>query len=250
MNSDYFVYVYYHPTTLEPFYVGKGRRNRHLIHVETLDESKFCNKFFFRTIAKIRKELAKEPIIEKYKENLTNIEACSLEKELIKKFGRRDLKHGTLVNLTDGGEGTEGRIYSTETRIKIGQSVLNNRSREKHSEGCRRGQTGRKHAAAVKEKIRNSWTEEKRNEQSLKQQGSKNAKALTWVLYSPDGREYIIEDMYNWCLENNHSYTAFRKRGCYGENHEPIIRGPSKGWSVKCRYKGVTNGRTTKIVSY
>lgn len=32
--------------------------------------------------------------------------ACQLERELIAQHGRRDLKTGTLANLTDGGEGT------------------------------------------------------------------------------------------------------------------------------------------------
>lgn len=31
-------------------------------------------------------------------------ECCILERELIKKYGRRDLENGTLTNLTDGGE--------------------------------------------------------------------------------------------------------------------------------------------------
>lgn len=35
-------------------------------------------------------------------------ECCLAEKEYIKKYGRRDLKSGTLVNLTDGGQGRLG----------------------------------------------------------------------------------------------------------------------------------------------
>ena len=40
-------------------------------------------------------------------ESLTWKEACELEKQYIKQIGRRDLSLGTLVNLTDGGEGLE-----------------------------------------------------------------------------------------------------------------------------------------------
>lgn len=41
------------------------------------------------------------------------------EIEFIKLYGRRDLGTGTLVNLTDGGEGMLGYIPSKETRDKI-----------------------------------------------------------------------------------------------------------------------------------
>jgi len=53
-------------------------------------------------------------------ENLYWSDACKIEIDLIKYFGRRDLGTGHLVNLTDGGEGTKGAIKSAETRAKIG----------------------------------------------------------------------------------------------------------------------------------
>lgn len=43
-------------------------------------------------------------------------EACIIEKYLISFYGRRDLKQGSLLNLTDGGEGTLGRITSEEVK--------------------------------------------------------------------------------------------------------------------------------------
>jgi hypothetical protein len=46
-------------------------------------------------------------------------EAKEGEKLLIKLYGRKDLGLGPLVNMTDGGEGTLGRIVSEETRKKI-----------------------------------------------------------------------------------------------------------------------------------
>ena len=50
--------------------------------------------------------------------NITNKEAVEIEKYLIKYYGRRDLKTGSLVNLTDGGEGTTNLVVSKETRLK------------------------------------------------------------------------------------------------------------------------------------
>ena len=45
--------------------------------------------------------------------------ALFLEEELIQKLGRKDLGLGTLLNLTDGGEGHSGCIRSAATRAKI-----------------------------------------------------------------------------------------------------------------------------------
>jgi len=50
-------------------------------------------------------------------------EACSIEKYLISFYGRRDLELGSLVNMTDGGDGRLGSIASEETRLKMGRSL-------------------------------------------------------------------------------------------------------------------------------
>lgn len=64
-----------------------------------------------------------EYIVEIVKENLTKKEAINMEISLIKQYGRRDKKTGTLVNLTDGGEGllntipwNKGIKYSDELK--------------------------------------------------------------------------------------------------------------------------------------
>jgi len=45
-------------------------------------------------------------------------EACLKEIEFIKLYGRKDLNEGSLVNLTNGGEGQYGRKDSKETKLK------------------------------------------------------------------------------------------------------------------------------------
>ena len=51
-------------------------------------------------------------------DDLTWEEACEKEREFIQLYGRKDLGLGTLVNLTDGGDGTVGYIQSEEHKAK------------------------------------------------------------------------------------------------------------------------------------
>ena len=55
-------------------------------------------------------------------DDLTWNEACEKEIEFIELYGRKDLGKGTLVNLTNGGEGVIGQVVSDETRIKLSNS--------------------------------------------------------------------------------------------------------------------------------
>ena len=57
-------------------------------------------------------------------------EACEIEKYLIKFYGRKDLGLGTLVNMTDGGEGVVNKVVSKETREKLSLAQIG----KKHSE--------------------------------------------------------------------------------------------------------------------
>ncbi|MET5115706.1 NUMOD3 domain-containing DNA-binding protein, partial [Burkholderia pseudomallei] len=74
-------------------------------------------------------------------ENVTEKEANEKEVELILYYGRRDLGTGTLVNMTNGGEGTCGRTVSKETRKKISDS---NRGKVR-SEEARKKMCGKIH---------------------------------------------------------------------------------------------------------
>jgi len=101
----------------EPFYVGKGKGNQWLLHLQAA-KNKFYKGYRINKIRKIQ-SLDLEPKIIKYEENLTEQEAFSLEKKLIKAIGRFDLGQGPLTNLTDGGEGISNP--SRETRQKIAE---------------------------------------------------------------------------------------------------------------------------------
>jgi len=57
-------------------------------------------------------------------ESISENEAHNLEKELIGKYGRKDLGTGILYNRTNGGEGSSGRILRKESIQKIRDKAL------------------------------------------------------------------------------------------------------------------------------
>jgi hypothetical protein len=65
-------------------------------------------------------------------DDLTWDEACDKEIEFIKLYGRKDLGTGTLVNMTDGGDGRTNIVVSEETKQKISKSSLGRKFSDEH----------------------------------------------------------------------------------------------------------------------
>lgn len=99
---------YYHKRldTGEIFYVGIGEPNRPYVN-----ESR--NPHWHHIVDKVDYKV----II--VKDNFTWEDACKWEISEIKRIGRRDLGLGSLVNMTDGGEGTQGVLITEERRVNI-----------------------------------------------------------------------------------------------------------------------------------
>jgi|LakMenEpi03Aug12_release.lakeMendotaPanAssembly.Ray.scaffolds.fasta_scaffold591922_1 hypothetical protein len=99
-------------------------------------------------------------------------DACKKEIEFIKLYGRKDIQNGTLVNLTDGGQGAKG-IKRTDKHKKI----LSDRMKgKKLSLGLKRTEEHKKRISiALKEKKHSLGC--KRTEEHKKKisQGVKNA---------------------------------------------------------------------------
>jgi hypothetical protein len=103
---NYCVYFHINKVTDVIFYVGIGNSKR--------PYSKRSRSDFWKNI------VAKYGYtIKIFHENLSFENACQLEVEYISKFGRLDNGTGILVNLTNGGEGSDGYLHTEETKIKI-----------------------------------------------------------------------------------------------------------------------------------
>jgi hypothetical protein len=117
------VYFHINPAKQEIFYVGIGIKDRpyHNYHRNSYWK-KYTQKHDYQVIV--------------IHENLTWEEACKLEINYIAQIGREDKGLGTLVNLTDGGDGSLGRKspikgtkLSGETKnrmkeAKLGKNVI------------------------------------------------------------------------------------------------------------------------------
>lgn len=104
MKDNILLYLHKKPNG-DVFYIGIGKPNRPFSKLDrNIWWSNIVNKFGYE--------------VEIIKENLSWGEACILEKEYIKKYGRKDLGLGELVNLTDGGEGSYGYKHTEESKNK------------------------------------------------------------------------------------------------------------------------------------
>lgn len=102
IENKFYVYMYTYPDGT-PFYIGKGTGRRKNVHLCDARAGRNKNSMCVRVISKLLTN-NETPIIIKIKDKLSNEDACNLEIELIKKYGRRDIHTGILTNCTDGGD--------------------------------------------------------------------------------------------------------------------------------------------------
>jgi hypothetical protein len=100
----------------EPFYIGIGSDCTFHRAFEKSRRTQLWNKIVSKTSYEV----------EILFDDLTWEQACKKEIEFIALYGRMDKNAGTLVNLTDGGEGALGRTYKMkeETKAKLSKSHI------------------------------------------------------------------------------------------------------------------------------
>jgi hypothetical protein len=127
---NFYIYCYIRKTDATPYYIGKG-----------LGRRAWAN----HSSGKINKPKDKNRIII-MESNLTELGAWALERRYIRWFGRKDIETGILRNKTDGGEGLSGQVHTEETKRKMSQSHIGEKSYW----------YGKKFSEEHKEKIRQS----------------------------------------------------------------------------------------------
>lgn len=155
MNKIYYVYGLFEKDKDEPFYIGKGKGYRIKDHMARAKRG--VDYPLYRKIRKLDYEY--DALM--FFENIDEDTAFYAEKHLIKKYGRRTKKeNGTLLNITDGGDGASGYNPSKETLIKlsIASSGENNpmygkRGKDSPLHGRPSGMLGKSHSSETKKKM-------------------------------------------------------------------------------------------------
>lgn len=166
----FYVYIYCHPETNNPFYIGKGSGNRYLKHLsETKENTENYKKWAY--IQGLRNN-GLEPIINKVFETNNEDLAYDEEARLIRHYGRRGIDvGGILTNVCeDSRPPRRSKPLSEEHKKKIsaahkGHAKYN--PEYKHSEETKRkigaantgkvsSMKGKHHSEETKQKIRES----------------------------------------------------------------------------------------------
>ncbi len=144
MNNCY-VYKYSDLSRNEIIYIGKGSGKRAWFHLRRSDMHPLVQR-----IQKMLRENNK-PIISFICTGIDAELAGLVECEAISKLGRKDLCKGTLLNLTDGGEGLVNP--SKETRAKLSAIRRGKTNSDESKDKIRQKAIGRKLSDDHKEKI-------------------------------------------------------------------------------------------------
>jgi hypothetical protein len=136
-DNKFIVYAHLNGVTNEVFYIGigvKGREKQKLKRSERWIN--YVNKYGFTVIV--------------LKVCLMWDDACRIEKRLIHLIGRKDTNSGTLINMTNGGDGTGG--YEGYWKGKK-RPPASNETIEKCKKNSSRHWLGKKHSDETRRKI-------------------------------------------------------------------------------------------------
>jgi len=194
----------------QPFYIGIGNDEDYKRSKIKANRSNFWKRIISKT----------EYRVEILLDNLTWDEACYKESEFIFLYGRKDLGTGTLVNMTNGGEGTLGIKRSEEYILKLSERQKGEKAYmfgKKHSE-----ETIRKMSETKKGKLPSQETKEKLRIAST---GIKNAWFGKHTVVSKkviDTKTNIIYESIADCIKNTNYKKLYEKLSGKRKNNTPI----------------------------
>lgn len=135
-------------------------------------------------------------------------------------------------NSTLGGEGSSGKIYSEESKIKMSTSHKRKILSEEHKKNISnslKGNNHRKgipHSEKIKQKISNSMKGRKVSEETKKKQSESLSKKLSIkrIFISPSGELFEVVNLRGFCKEHNLQSSKMRDVFNKKRNHH-------KGWT-------------------
>ena len=188
-------YVYKHTRTdnNQIFYIGIGSDENE--GYKRANTTKGRNDYWHKITNKVAYR------VEILYDNIDCETACEKERELIKIIGRRCLNEGTLVNITEGGEGFRSN-HTEETKRKISENLTGKTYEEIH--GVKNAD---KERLKRSEGAKNQWanTSKEKRKEIAKKSGDKQRgipiiyKDVKCPHCGKDGKE---NNMYRWHFEN------------------------------------------------
>ena len=157
-------YVYKHTRldTNEVFYIGIGK------YLKRAYSKRYRNNYWINITNKV------DWSVEIIEFDLSWEEACEKEKYWIKFYGRKDLKEGTLVNMTDGGEGVKGHSDELKNRLRnynLGKT-LSNEHKNKISSSMKSKVLTENHKKSISDKLKGvNHSESHKNKISISMRG-------------------------------------------------------------------------------
>ena len=136
MEKKYYVYVHRRASDGRPFYVGKGCGRRAFV--------KYGRGPYWQNI--VRKHGYSVVIV---KDGMSEVCASSLEKALIYVIGLQN-----LCNVSPGGDGMRGFVFSAETLEKMRLAKLGVKQSESHAQQSRAAKVGKKQPITAVDKTR------------------------------------------------------------------------------------------------
>jgi hypothetical protein len=231
------VYLHRRKDTNEVFYVGIGQTEKRAYDIKNRK-----NKHWKGIIGKYGYT------VEILLTDLSWDQACEKEKELIAEIGRKDLKLGPLVNMTDGGEGQNNP--SEETRKK-----LQYKKTEQHKELLRNYQIGVKQSKETIEKrlatgfYKTEDYKQKQREAHLRKPRSEETKQKLRKPKPPRTKEH--SDKISQAKKGKPSHMKGVKKSHVWEFEKEIKDFRNQGWSLEKLRKHYKCGERTllKILS-
>ena len=212
----------------EPFYIGIGSDMTNKRANERARRSELWKKI----VAKSDYE------IEILMDDITFDEAKLKEIEFIKLYGRIDLGNGTLVNLTDGGDGLINRIFTPEHRRKLSLSQIGRKLSEEQKDKLRKYRIGIPNSPEARSKI------------SKANKGRKNSKALMELLINRKGKKNPAFGITGQKCKNFKGFIEVFKNGVYLGKYEGI-RHCAESFGVEAtKVSAVINGRRNHTGGY